>query len=99
MNGTTSITVQITGSYSSNWEYQLNITLQASGEHIRLLFGRLTTTIIIIDDLYPFTMYKIELRVQSPSLQLWSYPTTREAKTHEEGIVDIQLLKINVDNY
>ena len=99
MNGTTSITVQITGSYNSNWEYQISTSLQPSGEHIRTQDARFRLMTETIPNLYPFTMYRIELRVRSSHSEPWSYPVSREAKTLEEGIVDIQLLKINVDNY
>ena len=106
MNDTTSITVQITAPSSFSWEYQVCISLHPSGEHIRNYTSlvdsfRLTMT-KTIDNLYPFTMYKIELRVRIifkrfSSSEPWSYPATRIAKTLEEGI-DVHLLKINVDN-
>jgi hypothetical protein len=88
MKDTTSITVQITGFSGSNREYQLNISLQASGEHIRTLNANELTMTTTIDNLHPFTMYKIELRVRIRSSDPWSYPATREVKTLEEGIDD-----------
>ena len=95
MNGITSIIIQIMGSYDSNWEYQICTSLQASGEHICTQDG-LTMTATIYN-LYPFTMYKLELRVRKSSSEPWSYPASREAKTVEEGI-DVQLLTISVDS-
>ena len=97
MNGITSITVQITPPFRSNWEYQVVISLHPSGEHIRNYTSLLDS--FTQNNLYPFTMYKIELQVRqrSTSSGPWSYPATHVAKTLEEGI-DVHLLKINVDN-
>ena len=96
---TTTITAQITGLSGFLWEYQLSIILlQANGEKTYVsdrLDGGQPTETTVIRNLYPFTMYNIELQVRRSTTDPWSYPASREVKTLEEGI---QLLKLDTLN-
>ena len=88
MTSATTITVQISGRFG--FHYQLNSTLQENGEKISTnRSDRLQTNLetIPIENLYPFTTYKIELQVRRSDTAPWSYPASRVVKTLEEGII------------
>ena len=84
MIDTTTIGVRILEYLGSDWEYQFTVKLQSSGEEISNHTATKDAT--VIKNLYPFTMYKIELQIRNGT-EYWSYPFSRKIRTHEEGII------------
>ena len=85
---TTTVTAQITDLTFLEFSYRFIVTLlQANGEEISIpgTLGPPLTRTTTIDNLYPFTTYKIEVQAQRSDREPWSYPASREVKTREEG--------------